>query len=296
MYNTIIIGSGIAGMTAAIYLKRANISCLVIEKSSPGGQINKASNVENYPGFKSIDGPSLALNIYEQLTKLEVDMKFGEVSKIENKLGKKLIYVNDEILECQNIIVATGRKPRELNLENEKGLIGHGVSYCALCDGIFYKNKDVAVVGGGNSAFEEAYYLSNICNRVFLVHRSSNFRASALNQKKVKAKENIIIKENEQVKKINEKDTYLNSITLSSGEELKVNGLFIYIGSDPDTSFLEGLNIESENGYLIVNENMETNIEGVYACGDVIFKKVYQLTTAVGEATVAASSIIKNND
>lgn len=296
MYNTIIIGSGIAGMTAAIYLKRANISCLVIEKSSPGGQINKASNVENYPGFKSIDGPSLALNIYEQLTKLEVDMKFGEVSKIENKLGKKLIYVNDEILECQNIIVATGRKPRELNLENEKGLIGHGVSYCALCDGIFYKNKDVAVVGGGNSAFEEAYYLSNICNRVFLVHRSSNFRASALNQKKVKAKENIIIKENEQVKKINEKDTYLNSITLSSGEELPVNGLFIYIGSNPDTSFLEGLNIESENGYLVVNENMETNIEGIYACGDVIFKKVYQLTTAVGEATVAASSIIKNND
>lgn len=296
MYNTIIIGAGIAGMTAAIYLKRANISCLVIEKSSPGGQINKASNVENYPGLKSIDGPSLALNIYEQLNKLEVDMKFGEVFKIENKLGKKLIYVNDEILECQNIIVATGRKPRELNLENEKGLIGHGVSYCALCDGIFYKNKDVAVVGGGNSAFEEAYYLSNICKCVFLVHRSSNFRASALNQKKVKAKENIIIKENEQVKKINEKDTYLNSITLSSGEELKVNGLFIYIGSDPDTSFLEGLNIESENGYLVVNENMETNIEGIYACGDVIFKKVYQLTTAVGEATVAASSIIKNND
>lgn len=296
MYNTVIIGAGIAGMTASIYLKRANVPFLLIEKSAPGGQINRASNVENYPGFSSIDGPSLAMNIYNQIEKLGIDIRFGEVKKIEIENDQKKVYLDNEIIKCQNIIIATGRKSRELNLENEKGLIGHGVSYCALCDGIFYKDKDVAVVGGGNSAFEEAYYLSTICKKVFLIHRSNNFRASSNIQDKVKKKDNIVIKENLQIKTINEENTYLKSVILSNDEELKIDGLFIYIGSTPDTSFLNNLNIDNDNGYLIVDEDMQTSIKGIYACGDVIDKKVYQLSTAVGEATIAANSIIKNND
>lgn len=296
MYNTVIIGAGIAGMTSAIYLKRANIPFLLIEKSAPGGQINRASNVENYPGFTSIDGPSLAMNVYNQIEKLGINIKFGEVRNIEIKNGEKIVQLDSEIIECQNVIVATGRKSRELNLPNEKGLIGHGVSYCALCDGIFYKDKEVAVVGGGNGAFEEAYYLSKICKKVFLIHRNNNFRASSDIQDKVKNKDNIIIKENLEIKNINEENTYLKSVTLSNNEELNVEGLFIYIGSIPDTSFLSTLNIDNNNGYLIVDSNMKTSINGIYACGDVIDKNVYQLSTAIGEATIAANSIIKNND
>lgn len=295
MYNTVIIGAGIAGMTAAIYLKRANINILLIEKSAPGGQINRSSKVENYPGFESIDGPSLAMNVYNQIEKLGVDIKFGEVKNIEIINDKKIVDLGNEKIECQNIILATGRNARELNLANEKGLIGHGVSYCALCDGCFYKDEEVAVVGGGNSAFEEALYLSNICKKVYLIHRSSNFRAESHLIDKVKNKENIEIKENLVVTKINEENTYLKSINLSNDEVLNIKGLFIYIGNDPDTSFLSNLNMENNNGYLIVDSNMQTSVDGIYACGDVIDKKVYQLATAIGEATVAANSIIQKN-
>ncbi len=293
--NTVIIGSGVAGMTAAMYLKRANIPFILIEKSAPGGQINRASLIENYPGIESIDGPSLAMNLYNQISKMEIDIKFGEVQNIEIKQNKKIISINDEKIECENIIVATGRNPKELGLENEKYLTGHGVSWCALCDGHFYKDKDVAVVGAGNSAFEEALYLANICKTVYIIHRSSNFKAEKNLVEKVKNTKNIIIKENVNIEKLNIKDEYLDSITLDNKEILDIKGLFIYIGSIPDISFLSEIGIKDDNGYLIVNQNMETNIEGIYACGDVINKNVYQLTTAIGEAATAANSIIFKN-
>ena len=293
--NTVIIGAGVAGMTAAIYLKRANIPFILIEKSAPGGQINRASIVENYPGIESIDGPSLAMNLYNQISKMEIDIKFGEVKSVEIKENKKIITINDEKIECENIIIATGRNPKELGLENEKYLIGHGVSWCALCDGHFYKDKEVAVVGAGNSAFEESLYLAHICKTVYIVHRSSNFRAEKNLIEKVKNTKNIIIKENVNIKKLNTVGEYLDSITLDNEETLDVKGLFIYIGSVPDVAFLSEIGIKEDNGYLIVNQNMETSIEGIYACGDVISKNVYQLTTAIGEATTAANSIIYKN-
>lgn len=297
-FNTVIIGAGVAGMTAAIYLKRANIDFLIIEKSAPGGQINRASIIENYPGFECIDGPSFAFNIYNQINKLGIDIKFGEVTKIDVLDNKKHVYLGDEKIVCKNIILALGRIPKELGLENEKFLVGHGVSWCALCDGHFYKDKDVAVIGAGDSAFEEAIYLSSIGKTVYIISRSDKFKAKEQLINRVKNINNIDIKTRVNVTKLNVDDENLSSISLDNGEKIEVKGLFIYIGSSPDTSFLNNLKLKKKNGYLVTNKNMETNIDGIYACGDVVFKNAYQLTTAIGEATIAASSIIfsKNMD
>lgn len=295
-FNTIIIGSGIAGMTASIYLKRANISVLLIEKNVPGGQITRASSVENYPGFKQIDGASLAMNVFEQVQNLGIDIKFANVKKIELVDDKKIVKTENEEFICDNIIVATGRNPRELLLQHEKELIGHGISYCALCDGSFYKDKDVAIVGGGNSALGEALYLSNICHKVYLIHRRDEYRAASNLINAVKEKQNIELITNSNITKLNEKDGYLNSIIINDNKQINVSCVFIYIGNTPDISFLDNLNLTTKDDYIIVNNDMETNIKGIYACGDVIYKNTYQLTTAVGEATVAANSIIKQGN
>lgn len=295
-FNTIIIGSGIAGMTASIYLKRANISVLLIEKNVPGGQITRASSVENYPGFKQIDGASLAMNVFEQVQNLGIDIKFADVKKIELVDDKKIVKTENEEFICDNIIVATGRNPRELLLPYEKELIGHGISYCALCDGSFYKDKDVAIVGGGNSALGEALYLSNICHKVYLIHRRDEYRATSNLINTVKEKQNIELITNSNITKLNEKDGYLNSIIINDNKQINVSCVFIYIGNTPDISFLDNLNLTTKDDYIIVNNDMETNIKGIYACGDVIYKNTYQLTTAVGEATVAANSIIKQGN
>lgn len=295
-FNTIIIGSGIAGMTASIYLKRANISVLLIEKNVPGGQITRASSVENYPGFKQIDGASLAMNVFEQVQNLGIDIKFADVKKIELVDDKKIVKTENEEFICDNIIVATGRNPRELLLQHEKELIGHGISYCALCDGSFYKDKDVAIVGGGNSALGEALYLSNICHKVYLIHRRDEYRAASNLINAVKEKQNIELITNSNITKLNEKDGYLNSIIINDNKQINVSCVFIYIGNTPDISFLDNLNLTTKDDYIIVNNDMETNIKGIYACGDVIYKNTYQLTTAVGEATVAANSIIKQGN
>lgn len=289
--NTVIIGAGIAGVTAAIYLKNAGIPFLLIEKGVIGGQINRSSRIENYPGISSIDGPSLAFNLYEQLKHLDIEIKYDEVKKVEIKEDKKYVYLTEEKIECQNIIVATGRKPRQLGLENEEQFIGQGISFCALCDGHFFKEKEVAVVGGGDSALEEALYLANICKKVYLIHRNNNFRAKNTFLEKARNNQNIIIKENVNIVKLNG-DKSLSSIELDNGEKLNVNGLFIYIGNVPDVSFIS---LNNENGYIIVDKNMETNIKGIYACGDVISKKTYQLTTAIGEGAITANSIIKKH-
>lgn len=295
-FNTIVIGSGIAGMTASIYLKRANISVLLIEKNVPGGQITRASSVENYPGFKQIDGASLAMNVFEQVQNLGIDIKFADVKKIELVDDKKIVKTENEEFICDNIIVATGRNPRELLLQHEKELIGHGISYCALCDGSFYKDKDVAIVGGGNSALGEALYLSNICHKVYLIHRRDEYRAASNLINAVKEKQNIELITNSNITKLNEKDGYLNSIIINDNKQINVSCVFIYIGNTPDISFLDNLNLTTKDDYIIVNNDMETNIKGIYACGDVIYKNTYQLTTAVGEATVAANSIIKQGN
>lgn len=295
--NTVVIGAGVAGMTAAIYLKRSNIDVIVIEKSAPGGQINRTSDIDNYPGFTSIDGPVLAMNMYEQMRHLDVEYRYGDVISVKDMGDYKVITTDQEEITCQNLIIASGRHPRELGLPNEKELIGRGISYCAICDGPLYRGKITAVIGGGNSAIEEAQYLSGMCEKVYLIHRGSSFRADPYEQEHLFKHKNIEIMYNSVVEKIITDNNKLSKLSIKHEgeiEEIKVDGMFIYIGSEPETAFLKDLPLNMDANYILVDERMATNIKGVYACGDVIRKNVYQIATAVGEAAIAALSIKKD--
>lgn len=284
-FDCIIIGAGIAGLTAAIYLKRAGKNVVIIEKSMPGGQILKTNSIKNYPGFIEIDGFSLIRKILDQIDNLEIQIIKEEVKEIKNLE----VITDNNIYSASNIILATGRKPRILGLQNENELIGNGISFCASCDGNLFKNEEVAVVGGGNTAFEEALYLSNICSKVYLIHRNENYRAENYLINELKQKQNVFLMPNEIITKLNTKDGYLESIETDKNK-YNIKALFVAIGQVPSIIKIEGL--ETENGYIKVNNKMETNINGIYACGDCIKKDVYQLTTAASDGTIAATSII----
>lgn len=288
--KVVIIGSGVAGMTAAIYLKRAGIDILIVECDAPGGQLNKSSSIENYPGFKFIDGPTLAMNIYEQVTSLNVDYLFDKVVEVKQEGEKKIVKTSRQEIECEYIIIATGRTSRTLNLENEKKYIGRGISFCALCDGNLYKNKDVAVIGGGNSAIEEALYLSDICKKVTVIHRKDKLTAEQTLIDEIKKCDNVNLIYNVNVSQYNEKDNKIESIVLDNGNIIPVSGIFIAIGYVPINNLIE---VKKDNGYIVVDNNYETSIKNIYACGDAIKKNTYQISTAIGEATNVASNIIR---
>lgn len=291
-YDCIIIGAGIAGITASIYLKRANKNILLLENNIPGGQINKTSNVENYPGFTKIDGPTLASNLLDQAENLNIELKYENVITIK-KENNFTVQTEANTYNAKYVIICTGRTPNLLGLPNELDLIGRGISFCALCDGNFYKNLDVAVVGGGDSAFEESLYLANICNTVTIINRSDKLRASNILQEQVKARSNIKILYNEEITKINTENDKIVSVNLKNSV-LPCSGIFVYIGSTPALSYLQDININLDRNYIVVDENMKTNIDGLYAAGDVIKKNTYQIVTAAGDGAKAASSIIKN--
>lgn len=297
-YDVVVIGAGVAGMTAALYLKRSGLNPIIIEKSAPGGQINRSALVENYPGFTNIDGPTLAANIFTQVNNLGIEYKSGNVKEIiNNNDNNKQIVLENEVINTKTIIIATGRHPRELGLSNEKSLTGRGISWCAICDGYFFKDQEVAVVGGGDSALEETLFLSSICKKVYLIHRRDTFKASEQLQSKIKKLANVEFILNSKIVEIKEKNNKLASIIIETyqkqNKELLVSGLFIYIGSVPDTQNFKSLNIFNENGYIKVDKNYETSIKGIFACGDVIDKNLYQLTTAVGDASTAAFNLKK---
>lgn len=293
-YDCVVIGAGVSGMTAAIYLKRAEIKVALLEKGAPGGQINKTSTIENYPGFTGI-GPDLAMKIFEQVTNLNIPYEYADVTdikKIEN--GFEIVATNKAITS-RKIILATGREPNKLNVPNENELTGRGVSWCAICDGPLYKDKVVAVVGSGNSALEEGIYLSNICKKVIMLNRSKQFKGSKMLQSKLFEKENIEIHYETTVESLKEKDGILDKIIVKYNKEEKemdIDGLFIYIGFTPDTHYLENLGIELDKNYVVTNSKLQTNIPGIYACGDIIKKDYYQISNAVGEAAEAALAVI----
>ena len=295
-HDVIIIGSGIAGMTAAIYLKRGGLNPLVIEESAPGGQLNRISTIENYPGFVKITGPDLTNEIYEQVENLEIEYLFDKVIKTELQgKTKKIITVNHE-LTCNYLIIATGRLSKKLFSEDERYL-GKGISYCATCDGPLYKDKDVAVVGGGNSALEEALYLSDICKSVTIIHRRDVFRGDKILIDKVLNKDNIKVLYNSEVVKFNKENDILQSIDINENGKiinLSVKACFIFIGYVPATSFLDNLDILDEKGYIKTDKNLRTDIPFIYACGDTINKNVYQIVTATGEGATAAISFIND--
>ena len=289
-YNTIIIGSGVAGMTAALYLKRANVSVCVLEKDVPGGQITRTSDIDNYPGFISIDGPDLATKIYEQVINLDIPYFYTEALEIIVNDDIKIVKTKDHELKCKNIIIATGRSPRKLNVVNEDTLIGRGISYCAICDGSLYKDKKVAVIGGGRAALEESLYLSKICSNVTLIHRSNNFRADNSLLNEVKNQDNITVLTNKKVEKFTSVDNKIASIIYTeengSFQELVIDGCFIYIGQEPNTTNFSNLGILDSDGYIEVDENYQTSVEGIFACGNALH--VHDLVDFVTEESVLA--------
>lgn len=281
-FDCVVVGAGIAGMTAAIYLKRSNLNVLILDNDAPGGLLNKISVVENYPGFTSISGPDLAYKIYEQVNNLGIEIRYGKVLSIKNHQ----VITDLETITTNKIILAIGRKARKLdNTNNLKN-----VSYCALCDANLYKDKIVAIVGYSNSALEEALYLSDICRKVIIIGRGTNFKGEDSLISKVKNKDNIDINLDCNIKSLESDNNILNKIITDKGEFI-VDGMFVAIGYEPNTDFLD--NITKDNGYIIVDDKMKTNIDYIFACGDIIKKDVYQLTTAVGEATIAAINVKK---
>lgn len=295
-FDVIILGGGVAGMTAAIYLKRANKNICIIEKSAPGGLINISSTIENYPGYEKIDGPSLAYKMYEQVKGLNIPFKFTKVTQIKDNNEYKEIITDKEILTCKKIIIATGREAKKLMIEDVDKLTGKGISYCALCDGALYKGKDVAVVGTGNSALEEALYLSDICNKVYIIDRSAVMRGDDILVDKINNKNNIEILYNTEIKEFIKENDILRKVKLQKENEmydLDVSAVFVFIGYKPATDFIKDLNITDEKGYIICDKNYETKIKGIYAAGDVVYKNAFQIVTAANDGALAAVACIK---
>lgn len=294
-FDCIIIGAGVAGTTSSIYLKRWNFNILLLEKNMPGGIISNTSIIENYPGIKKIDGSTFAMNLYEQIKELDINYKYGNASEITQKNNLFIVNTDLENYQTKSIIIATGRTPRKLNLENEDKLIGNGISYCATCDGLLYKDKEVCVVGGGNSALEESLYLSKICKKITIINRSSKLRTDEILIEKVKNTTNIEVMYNSNIIELKEKQNKLTNIIIKKENETKellCHGLFIYIGFEPIIPNVP--NLKLNDNYIVVDGRMQTNIDNICACGDIIKKDLYQIITAAGEGATAANTI-KNN-
>lgn len=291
IYDSVVIGAGAAGMTAAIYLKRSNLDVLIIEKETPGGVMNLTATIDNYPGLPNVNGMELSNSMYQQIVDLGIEYRNTMAVEIEDKDGYKLIKTTDNEIKTKTIIIATGRIPRRLGLPNEDSLVGRGISWCAICDGFFFRGRNVAVVGGGNSAIEESLHLTSIVNQLHVINKNDNLKADKILQDRLLAHDNVKLYNNSQVVELIKEEDRLKAIKLNSGEEIQVDGIFLYIGFDPDVKCFIKNKIQLENGYIVVDKNMKTSIDGVYACGDVVKKDVYQITTATGDATIAATSV-----
>ena len=291
MADIVIIGAGTAGLSAAIYALRAGKSVIIFEQLAYGGQIINTPEVENYPGIKSISGFDFAQGLYEQAVALGAELKFEQVTGIEDGAVKKVKTSGGEY-ECGAIILATGAKNRPLGLDREQELIGSGISYCATCDGAFFKGRAVAVNGGGNTALEDALFLSNYCSKVYLIHRRDEFRGEAKQVEKLKAKENIEFVLNSTITELVGDDELSGVKVLDkvSGESrlIEVDGLFIAIGQMPENAAFAPLITLDGAGYIVAGEDCKTNVEGIFAAGDCRTKTVRQLTTAAADGAVAA--------
>lgn len=287
IYDIIIIGMGPAGMSAGIYAKRSGMSVLVFEKSAPGGLINKTSNVDNYLGFDDILGPDLAFKMYEHFKDADIEHKITEVTKVTLDGDIKLVHTEKEVYKAHTVLVATGRKSKKLPLENAEKLEGKGISYCALCDGKLYQGKNVAIVGAGNSAFEEGTYLAKICKNVYILNRFG-INADDILVEEINTYPNVKILNQVSITQLNETDGHLSSVILNTGEEIEVDGVFVYIGYEQASESVKELGITNDFGYIKVDQFHETSIKGIYAAGDIVQKKIYQIINAASEGAEAA--------
>ena len=293
MYDIIIVGAGPAGLTAALYALRANKKVLVLEAKSYGGQIINANKVENYPGIKSISGFDYATNLYNQVKELGCEIKYETVERVEEN---KNVVTDKGSYNAKAVILATGAENRKLNIDKERDFVGRGISYCATCDGNFYKNKTVAVTGGGNTAIEDAIYLSDICDKVYLIHRRDEFRAEKKYVEELKTKNNIEFVLNANVVNLN-RNSKLESIIIKYNDdnekEIKVDGLFIAIGQEPKNEIFKNIVELDKLGYIVALDDVHTNKKGIYVAGDARVKSLRQLTTAVADGSIAATTAIK---
>ena len=290
MYDIIIIGAGPAGLTAAIYALRSNKKVLVLEAKSYGGQIINANNIENYPAISHISGYDFATNLYNQAKDLGATIKFEGVIEIKNGKNKRVVTTSNSY-DAKAIIIATGCEDRKLGLDNENKFIGRGISYCATCDGAFYKDKIVSIVGGGNTAVDDALYLASIAKEVYLIHRRSSLKADDKTINLLRQKNNVHFLLDSVVTKINGEEK-LESI-LVNDKVLKTDGLFIAIGKIPVNScFNKIVNID-ENGYVISGGNCHTNRKGIFVAGDIRKKNIRQLVTATSDGAIAACEAVK---
>ncbi|PHA01494.1 thioredoxin-disulfide reductase [Bacillus pseudomycoides] len=295
IYDVIIIGAGPAGMTAAVYTSRANLSTLMLERGIPGGQMANTEEVENYPGYDHILGPDLSNKMFEHAKKFGAEYAYGDVKQVIDGKEYKTVVAGKKEYKARAIIVASGAEYKKIGVPGEKELGGRGVSYCAVCDGAFFKGKELVVIGGGDSAVEEGVYLTRFATKVTIVHRRDQLRAQKILQDRAFQNEKIDFIWNHTVKEINEANGKVGSVTLvdvNSGEEqeFKTDGAFIYIGMLPLSKPFAEIGITNENGYIETNERMETKVPGIFAAGDIREKMLRQIVTATGDGSIAAQS------
>lgn len=296
-YDVVVIGSGPAGMTAALYASRANLSVLLLERGVPGGELINTAEVENYPGFKSIQGPDLANNMFEGATQFGAEYTYGNVKRITPGENSHIIEADsDKFYEATAIVIATGSVHRNLNVPGEKEYAGRGVSYCAVCDGAFFRDKTVKVIGGGDSAVEEGTYLTQFANNVDIVHRRDELRAQKILQDRAMKNDKVDFTWDTIVKEIKGDEQKVTSVVFSNkktGEETEeaAEGVFIYVGILPNTEQFLDLGITDEEGWIITDENMETDVAGIFAVGDVRQKKLRQVSTAVGDGGIGGQEV-----
>ena len=297
MYDTIIIGAGPAGMTAALYAARSNLKVALIEGGLPGGQMNNTSDIENYPGYANISGPELAEKMFEPLENLGVEHLYGFVENIENHGDVKKVITDDEEFETRTVIVATGSKHRLLGVPGEEELNSRGVSYCAVCDGAFFRDQDLLVVGGGDSAVEEAIFLTQFAKSVTIVHRRDELRAQKVLQDRAFANEKINFIWDSVVKEIKGENrvesVVIENVKTNQVTEQAFGGVFIYVGLDPVSDFVQELQIRDQAGWIVTDDHMKTSVAGVFAVGDVRQKDLRQVTTAVGDGAIAGQEAYK---
>jgi len=295
IYDVIIIGAGPAGMTAAVYASRANLDTLMIERGIPGGQMANTEDVENYPGYESILGPDLSNKMFEHAKKFGAEYAYGDITEIVEDTAYKIVKAGTKEYKTRTIIIATGAKYKKIGVPGEEELSGRGVSYCAVCDGAFFKDKELIVIGGGDSAVEEGVYLTRYAKKVTIVHRRDELRAQKILQDRAFKNEKIDFIWDTVVTEINDKDNKVGSVTLKNvktGElsNKTADGTFIYIGLEPLSAPFVSLGITNDDGYIPTNDQMETEIPGIYAVGDIREKTLRQIVTATGDGSIAGQN------
>lgn len=291
MYDCVIIGGGPGGITAAIYAIRAGLKTLIIEKLGIGGQIALSDIIENYPGFPSLSGPELMQHFEDHAKAVDAEFKYGEVKKIVSDGDIKIIQMPGETIKAKSVILCSGASPKKLGFKGEDEFIGRGISTCGTCDGPFYKNREIAVIGGGDTAVKESIFLSKIASKIYHVHRRDRFRAEQILKDRISVKENIEFMWKHVVEEAlgdNSGVTGIRIKEIESGEtkELKLDGIFVFVGIIPSTDFIDC--DKDEQGFIKVNQEMETSIPGIFAAGDCRVTPLRQVATAVGDAAIAA--------